>query len=136
MNSVRGMKIMILWLGKKRSLGLANRDVGAADEPKRPGQDPAPPPRRRSSIIDAGKALGLAILDKGSRRIIIFYLLANQYLNKITYCTMFCSNCDDIKSWMFKGGFRTHVIFLYMNMDPTYACLFSKAFCYSCCCFS
>ena len=34
----------------------------------------------------------------------------------------------DIKSWMFKGGFRTHVIFLYMNMDPTYACLFSKAF--------
>ena len=136
MNSVRGMKIMILWLGKKRSLGLANRDVGAADEPKRPSQDPAPPPRRRSSIIDAGKALGLAILDKGSRRIIIFYLLANQYLNKITYCTMFCSNCDDIKSWMFKGGFRTHVIFyiwIWIRLTLAYS---PKLFCYSCCCFS
>jgi hypothetical protein len=60
--------------GDFRSLGLVKADIEVTHRAEISEQDEEYPPtptneqgRRRSSIIEVGKALGLAILDKGSR---------------------------------------------------------------------
>jgi hypothetical protein len=48
--------------------------VTEPSEPQRSHHGQEQPPRRRSSIIDVGKALGQAILDKGSTRLSYLFI--------------------------------------------------------------